>query len=352
MKKILLIEIVVLLVLLIVSIIVCAHITKNRPPEVLEVPDAPAVQQPETPPVEDETPPSSQDEPIPAGPTWMTVPANRQLLAQQYFVYDVKADTFVTSNATPEERVYPASVTKLFTAYVALQYVEPDREITAGDALDQVAWGSSVAKLGKGDTLTAEQLVEAMLLPSGNDAAYVLAAEVGRIIDQNPNENAVAAVISFMDEMNRQAQEVGMTGSHFVNPDGIHSDDHYMSYADLCILGKLALKNETIMKYANVAKDVVSLPSQLEKEPDPDSNLAHGQVEWKNTNKLIHEGNDYYCPYAIGLKTGQTPTAGSCLLSAFRKDGQEWIIGVFGCPEEDDRFDDTIQLFNQTIGIE
>ena len=353
MKKILIIEILVLVVLLVVSIVVCASITRNQPPEVPEVPDTPQVQTPDDPTGGDVLPPPEEDTTEP-GPTWMTVPAGRQLLAQQYFVYDVKADAFVTSNADPDERVWPASVTKLFTAYVAMQFVEPDREITAGDALDQVAWGSSVAKLGKGDTLTAEQLVEAMLLPSGNDAAYVLAAEVGRIIDNNPNENAVAAVMTFMREMNRQAQEVGMTGSNFVNPDGIHSDDHYMSYADLCTLGKLSLENETIMKYANVAKDVAYLPSLLEKEntPDSDSKLEPGEVEWKNTNKLIHEGNDYYCPYAIGLKTGQTPTAGSCLLSVFRKDGQEWIIGVFGCPEEDDRFDDTIQLFNQTIGIE
>ena len=354
MKKILLIEIAVLVVLLIVSIAVCAHVTRNNPTAKPSVSDEPAVQQTDAPPTDEVPPPQSEEDTTPAGPTWMTVPANRQLLAQQYFVYDVKADAFVTSNASADERVWPASVTKLFTAYVALQFVEPDRPITAGAALDQVAWGSSVAKIGKGDTLTAEQLVEAMLLPSGNDAAYVLAAEVGKIIADDFSINDVAAVMTFMEEMNRQAKEVGMTGAHFVNPDGIHSDDHYMSYADLCILGKLALKNETIMKYANVARDVAYLPSQVNASTETDSNskLEPGEVEWKNTNKLIHEGSDYYCPYAIGLKTGQTPTAGSCLLSAFRKDGQEWIIGVFGCPEEDDRFDDTIQLFNQTIGIE
>lgn len=349
MKKIMYIEIAVLLVLLIVSFTVCAHIARNRP---AEVPDVPQVENNPTDSATESTTEPPTEQTTDPGPTWMTVPAGRQLLAQQYFVYSINEEAFVTTSAIPEERVYPASITKLFTAYVAMQYVEPDRQIVAGDALNQVAWGSSVAKIGKGDTLTAEQLVEAMLLPSGNDAAYVLAAEVGRIIDNNMEENAVAAVLTFMREMNRQAAEVGMTGANFVNPDGIHSDNHYMSYADLCILGKLALENETIMKYANVAKDIVSLPSQLNATPDPDSNLAPGQVEWKNTNKLIHEGSDYYCPYAIGLKTGQTPNAGSCLLSAFEKDGQRWIIGVFGCPEEDDRFDDTIQLFNETIGIQ
>lgn len=351
MKKIMIIEIAVLIVLLIVAIAVCAKVANNEPAQ--ELPESnPNLEQTNTEPSEEET--TVPEETAEPGPTWMTVPAGRQLLAQQYFVYDVNNDTFVTSSATPDERVWPASVTKLFTAYVAMQFVEPDRPITAGDALDQVAWGSSVAKLGKGDTLTAEQLVEAMLLPSGNDAAYVLAAEAGKIIADDFSMNGVAAVMTFMEEMNRQAKEVGMTGSHFVNPDGIHSDDHYMSYADLCLLGKLSLQNETIMKYANVARDVVSLPSQLEASSVTvgNSSLEPGQVEWKNTNKLIHEDSEYYCPYAIGLKTGQTPTAGSCLLSAFEMDGKQWIIGVFGCPEEDDRFDDTIQLFNETIGIQ
>lgn len=59
--------------------------------------------------------------------------------------------------------------------------------------------------------------------------------------------------------------------------------------------------------------------------------------------------SEHYCPYAIGLKTGQTPSAGSCLLSAFEYDGTLLLIGVFGCPEAEDRFADTLQLFNQTI---
>ena len=138
-----------------------------------------------------------------------------------------------------------------------------------------------------------------------------------------------------MAEMNTQAAALGMTGTHFVNPDGIHDTNHYSTFGDLAILGKLALGNETIMKYASTAKDKVTL---------------HGEtVEWKNTNKLIDRTNSYFCPYALGLKTGQTPDAGSCLLSAFRMDEHELIIGVFGCPNEEDRFDDTIQLFNEVV---
>ena len=268
-------------------------------------------------------------------PTWNTYPDDRQLTAQQYFVYDTKADTFLITGGDAITQVYPASITKLFTAYVAMQYLEPTAQVTVGDALNFVVPGSSVAKLEVGDVLSVELLVEAMMLPSGNDAAYVLACEAGRAIKNNPQLDAGAAKDAFVAEMNAQAVAAGMTGTHFMNPDGIHDTNHYSTFADLAILGKLALGNKTIMKYAATAKDTVTL---------------HGEaVEWKNTNKLVDRTNSYFCPYALGLKTGQTPDAGSCLLSAFRKDNYELIIGVFGCPLEEDRFDDTLQLFNQIV---
>ena len=75
------------------------------------------------------------------------------------------------------------------------------------------------------------------------------------------------------------------------------------------------------------------------------------QQEWKNTNATINPASDYYCPYAVGLKTGSTPRAGSCLLSAFECDGRTLVIGVFGCPADEDRFMDTLQLFNEAMGF-
>ncbi len=216
-----------------------------------------------------------------------------------------------------------------------MEYLEPGTEITAGNELDMVAWGSSVAKLQKGDVLTVMQLVEAMLLPSGNDAAYVLATAAGREMEGDPNLSASAAVSAFMHVMNARVIELGMTGSNFVNPDGIHDDNHYMTFADLAVLGRLSMENATIMEYAAIARENLVL---------------HGEtVEWKNTNALIDPTTPYYCPYAAGLKTGQTPSAGSCLLSAFLYEDYELIIGVFGCPEEEDRFDDTLQLFNEVV---
>lgn len=328
MKKIMIIEIAVLAALVITALAVCIHLTQ---PALAPMEDTQnTTEQTETTEILTET-----TEPQ---PTWLTHPASRQLLAQQYFVYDCQSEQFVTISGDAGERIYPASITKLLTAYVAMQYLQPEQLIAPGTALEYVVWGSSVAKIEETDVLSAERLVEAMLLPSGNDAAYILAAAAGRVMLEQPEADTLYAVQTFMDRMNQQAQQLGMTGSHFVNPDGIHSDEHYMSFADLAILGKLALENETILKYANLPRDEIQLTA--------------GPTQWKNTNMLINPATKYYCPYAIGLKTGQTPSAGSCLLSAFDYEGRKLVIGVFGCPEIEDRFDDTLQLFNQTIGIE
>ena len=274
-----------------------------------------------------------EETPQEQAPDWMTLPADRELTAQQYFVYDCENGEFVTISGDAGERVYPASITKLFTAYVAGQYLSADKTVEVGDALDLVGWGSSVAELQKGDKITVEKLIAAMMLPSGNDAANVLAAEAGRALEDDPE---IAGVQEFVAEMNRQAQLLGMDDTHFANPDGLHQDDHYSTLGDLAVLGTLALEDPVLMQYAGSAHETVQMES--------------GAKQWKNTNALIDPESTYYCPYAIGLKTGQTPSAGSCLLSAFQYEERTLVIGVFGCPEEDDRFPDTLQLFDETIG--
>ena len=336
MKKLMLLEIGVLLVILIALIIGAIGFAKPAmAPAELDVPaDTAGSTNADSQARQEQT---QQTTTQPPEPTWMTFPEDRALKAQQYFVYDCDTDEFLTISGTQDERIYPASITKLFTAFVAMQYIEPETQITAGDVLDLVAWGSSVAELEKGDVMTAEKLVEAMLLPSGNDAAYLLAEQAGRAMT-NQEVDAQTAVALFMEEMNEQAERLGMTGTHFVNPDGIHEDTHYTTFADLVQLGKLAIENESVMKYASVPKETVQLQA--------------GSVLWENTNALIDPQNKYYCPYAVGLKTGQTPMAGSCLLSAIQKDGKTWLIGVFGCPEIEDRFEDTLQLFTQSLAGE
>jgi D-alanyl-D-alanine carboxypeptidase len=268
----------------------------------------------------------------------MTFPADRQLTAKQAFVYNCQTKEFTYLLGGKTDRVYPASITKLFTAYVALQFLEPEKQITAGNVLDLVGAGSSVAEIKKGNVLTVEMLVEAMLLPSGNDAAYILADAAGRVIKGDNSISAWTAVSTFLKEMNGQARAMGMSGTQFTNPDGYHSPDHYTTFADLAKMSEAVVKNATIMRYAVVSKEEAVFQSGETKT-------------WENTNALVNPESEYYCPIATGLKTGQTPSAGSCLLSSFSYKGEDWIIGVFGCPDVKDRFADTLQLLNDALNI-
>lgn len=271
--------------------------------------------------------------------TWAMYPEDRELTATQAFVYDCQKEEFTYLLGQPEDRVWPASITKLFSIHVAMQYLEMDWELVAGSVLDRIPEDASTAKLERGDVCTVETLLKGMLLPSGNDAAYLIATEAGREIAQDPDLGIDEAVAVFAEEMNKQARELGMADTHFVNPDGYHDEEHYTSIRDLVTVAKLVLENPLIKENATVPKMTVP--------------MASGEKEWINTNLLVNPETVFYCPYAVGLKTGQTEAAGSCLLSAFDIEGRQYIIGVFGSPTFDEKLDDTLQLFNsQVIGVQ
>ncbi len=255
--------------------------------------------------------------------------------SQSAFVYHCNSSTVLFTLGDWNARMYPASITKLFSCYVALKYLSPDTLVTAGDILDTVPWDSSKAGLEKGDTLTVEQLLYGMLLPSGGDAARVLAAAAGRVIAKAPGLSDAAAMEAFVAEMNRQADLSRMTSTHFTNPDGYHDPDHYTTLKDLLTLGTLSLSSPLISKVASTA----SIPHPL----------SDTGKTWENTNWLLNEAWQYYHPNAIGLKTGNTSAAGSCLLSAFQIGQEIYLIGTFGSTDYFTRFEDTLYLYDTYV---
>ena len=254
--------------------------------------------------------------------TQPTLPRADDLTASHAFIYRCSDDSFLFMKGNMEDRIYPASITKLFTAYVALQHLEPDHETTVGNAIYTVPPDSSLAFLSVGDVLTVKDLIHGMLLPSGGDAARVIAAETGRVLSGNADISDVDAIALCIKEMNRQAIALGMTGSHFVTPDGFHDPDHYTTMTDLLILAKLCLDDPLIRQVAATKEYPIT--------------LSGNSTTWRNTNMLLHPSSphpEFYRETAIGLKTGFTGAAGRCLLSAFIVDGETILSGVFGCPD-------------------
>lgn len=250
----------------------------------------------------------------------------------QLLVFDATNNEILYANSRESSKLYPASITKLFSAYVALQYLDPRDVLSVGDELSLVQPGSSVAYLGRGQQLYVQTAVEAMMLPSGNDAAIVLATAAGRKIADDSSLPASDAVTAFVYEMNRIAKELGFEKSHFSNPDGWHSGSHYTCLNDMARIAKLALDDKTISRYIRRYEDEVTL-------------LSGHKLTWKNTNLLLSPEKGYYRGDAIGMKTGYTRQAENCLMSAFRcEDGRNLVIGVFGYADENQRFRDTIKL--------
>ena len=286
-------------------------------------------------------PPETTAPPTTAAPTVppttippATIPSTVQITAKNAFVYNCTRDHLAYIKDAGDAVMYPASITKLFSVYVALQYLEPSQQVTVGPIISTTPEDSSFANLAVGDKLTVEDLVAAMLLPSGGDAARVLAVAAGRAIAGDPNLTESAAVERFIAEMNRYALLEGMENTHFVNPDGYHHEDHYTSLQDLLTIGKLSMETELIGKIAGMTEYTATV-------------AAGRTLTWKNTNFLLQESfPEYYCPDAIGLKTGYTSAAGGCLLAAFEKDGDIILIGIFGSADKPSRFSDVMALFN------
>ena len=251
--------------------------------------------------------------------------------ASQILVYDATDDRILFTKTVDGGKLYPASITKLFTACVAMEYLEPSEVLTAGDELTLVQADSSKAYIYQGQRITAEMAVEAMMLPSGNDAALIAAAAAGRRIagdDTLPGERAVE---TFVAEMNRQARELGFEKTHFANPDGYHVGCHYTCVNDMARIAKAALNNPTVSKYIRVAADDVI--------------YASGQNNhWDNTNLLLRPDSGFYRADATGMKTGRTSQAGYCLMSAFRVKDSILVIGIFGCKTDNERFQGAIAL--------
>ncbi len=215
----------------------------------------------------------------------------------------------------------PASTTKVMTFIVASEHIKDleNTKITiTKEVMDTLlGTGSSMSNIKIGDELTALQLLNCMLVPSGNDAALFLADYVG-------NGN----VDSFVDMMNKKAKELGCTNTHFMNPHGLHDENHYTTAHDLYL----------ITKYAMSLPHFTEITSQARYTYKPVGGPDAGKQRTLSTTNLLidkNTGSEYYYPYARGIKTGHTDEAGYCLVSSATADGYSYLCVVLGAPDID-----------------
>ena len=209
-----------------------------------------------------------------------------------------------------DEKIYPASLTKLMTAILVVENCELDEIVTISEnAVLSVPTGYVNANLQIGEELTVEDLLYVMLIPSANDAANALAEHVGGNIE------------SFSTMMNSRAKELGCTGSNFTNPSGLHQETHYTTTRDLFLISQKAVENNLIKKIIGTTTYTLPSTNKYTKEPRI----------FTTTNYMIRESlKKYYCDYCIGAKTGYTGEAKNCVVEFANKDGIKLTAIIMG----------------------
>ena len=232
------------------------------------------------------------------------------------------------------EKKYPASTTKVLTAILALENCKlSDVATVSPNALKSIPNGYVTVNLQIGEELTIKDLLYALMVKSANDAAVVLA------------EHISGSVENFSVLMNEKAKELGCKNTNFVNPNGIHNDNHYSTAYDLALISQYCMKNETFRKL--VLTTSYTLPA-TNKYPAADRIFS-------NTNLLLMPNNNnrpdnYYYKNSTGIKTGYTSQAKNCLIAGSSRDGLEFISVVLGAGFTSTglsiRYLDTISLLN------
>ncbi|MFE2225542.1 D-alanyl-D-alanine carboxypeptidase family protein [Streptomyces kronopolitis] len=231
------------------------------------------------------------------------------------------------SGAKADESVPMASTTKIMTALVVLKHPEwLNRQIRVKqeyrDYVQKV--GGSTADLQTGDTLSVQQLLHAMLIPSGDDAAMALADNLGS------GDSQEARIADFVRQMNVEAQQLGMTGTNFDSFDGISQGNNHSTARDLAKLGQRAMLQPM---FADIVKN---------KQFKAEAPAANGHIRyytWDNTNKLLTSYDG-----ALGIKTGSGPEDGYCLVFAAKRDNRTLVGAIL--KDDQGRFDDAAKMLD------
>ncbi len=238
-------------------------------------------------------------------------PTGFEISAKNALLISLDTDEVIYSKKA-DERVYPASITKIMTVTLFLESEKFSRDMTitmTEEVLDLISGtGSSVAGLKEGEVISGLDLIYLVLMASYGDATYLGAIYFGGSVD------------GFVDMMNAKARDLGLNGTHYSNPVGLHDEQTYTTARDTCTLTRYALKNELFKEVCESTR--YSMPA---------TNMS--QARTLSTTNLMHDSTtSYFYQYAAGVKTGYTDEAGRCLVSTASYNGYNYMCILFGCP--------------------
>lgn len=246
----------------------------------------------------------------------LPLPEPPVLAAKAYLLYDFSSNQ-VLLEQNGSARLEPASLTKLMTAYLTFAAIKQgtlklDQSLTVPVDAPRNTSGESRMLLKPGQTVTVDELLHGLIVQSGNDAANTLAASIA------------GSEAAFVVLMNKEAESLGMKNTHFVNPVGMPDAQHYSSAYDMAILAA-ALVRDYPEHYPLFGLH----------------DYTFNNVTQANRNRLL-----WLDPYADGLKTGHTETAGFCLVGSAKRDKRRLISVVLGADSDSQRASESQKLLN------
>ena len=238
-------------------------------------------------------------------------PSEPELSASSAIVVEMNTGAILYEKNVHDQH-YPASITKILTTLLGLEYCDPDETVTfsATAVYDNEGSTSNIAR-DLGEEMTVEQTLYAIMLESANECAWAIAEHVG--------DKLGGGEPAFVDLMNERAAELGCTDTHFNNPNGLPDEEHYTSAYDMMLIAVEAYKNETFRTITGT-KTYTIPPTNKHKDATP----------LNNHHKCLHtyRTSAYVNPYVVGGKTGFTEAANGTLVTYAAKDGMEICVVV------------------------
>lgn len=237
-------------------------------------------------------------------------PQGPDVTADSAIVMDINSGAILYGKQV-DKKEYPASITKIMTALLALENgdLNADRVTFSEDCINFLEYGDAHIGMQAGEEISLNDAMYGMLLASANEVSYAIAENIGNKLG--------IGYTGFIEKMTTRAQELGCENTHFMNANGLHDPNHYVSAKDMAMISAEAYKYEA---FRNVIK--------TQQYTIPPTNLVGEQRTFQQNHKMIYEGNQYYYDACTSGKTGYTDQARTTLVSYAEKNGMQLVCVV------------------------
>lgn len=260
-------------------------------------------------------------------PGW---PEGPKVHAASAIVMDMESGAVLYAKAA-EEQHFPASITKLLTTLVALEVGEPDDTVTfTEDSISFLEYDDANIGMIPGEQITLRDALHGVLLASANEVSYAVAENMGIKMG--------GSYQTFIDRMNDKAAAIGCTGSHWVNANGLHDDQHYTTAHDMARIAAAVYQHEA---FRSIMQDLnyVIAPTPQQEEP---------RDLWQN-HRMLMPDNEFYYEYCRGGKTGYTDQSGTTLVT-MADNGQMHLAAVVLADYGVQAYEDTRAMLDYAFG--